>query len=422
MTVPDLRPLRERRFRRLLAAQWASLIGDYIVIAALPFAVFSIGGSAGEVGLAFAASSLAVVALVLFGGVVGDRFQRRSVMIGADLLRFAAQAFLAVQLISGNAEFWQILAVGLLHGAGSAFFLPALSGLIPQTVSSERLAGANALRGLALASAAMIGPALAGILTAASGVGWAFALDAASFLLSAAFLARVRVEQEAPSAAERSAIRELLEGWAEFRRRTWLWAVVVEFALLNALVFAPFQVLGATVAKQALGGAGAWALILTGCGVGGLAGGILALSWRPRRPLLVGTLGIASWAAPLLLLAIEAPLGLIAAAAALAGGGLALFAAIWDTTLQSHVPANQLSRLSAYDWLGSLACLPIGYALAGATEGVVGAGPGLLFGAAVVLLATTLVAALPSVRQLRPARFRASPSPAPAFSSSGGPR
>lgn len=187
------------------------------------------------------------VALVLFGGVVGDRFRRRSVMIGADLLRFAAQAFLALQLISGNAEFWQILAVQLLHGAGSAFFLPALSGLIPQTVSSERLAGANALRGLALASAAMIGPALAGILTAASGVGWAFAADAASFLLSAAFLARVRVEQEAPSAAERSAIRELLEGWAEFRRRTWLWAVVVEFALLNALVFAPFQVLATTL-------------------------------------------------------------------------------------------------------------------------------------------------------------------------------
>lgn len=186
----------------------------------------------------------------------------------------------------------------------------------------------------------MIGPAIAGILIATAGPGWAFAAGAASFLLSAALLAGVRVRAEQPAtAARRSLIGELIEGWTEFCRRTWLWAVVVEFALLNALVFAPFQVLGASVANQSLGGAGAWATILTATGLDALAGGIVALSWRPERPLLAGTLVIASWALPLLLLATAASVGLIAAAVALAGGGLALFSAIWETTLQSHVPA-----------------------------------------------------------------------------------
>src|SRR5690349_947185 len=387
--------LREPNLRRLIGAQWTSLIGDYMVLAALPFAVFAIGGSATQVGIAFGVDAMALLLLVLFGGVVGDRVSRRSVMIAADLARFGGEAIFALLLISGHAEFWMLLAVQAVHGAGSAFFLPAMSGLLPETVCEERLQEANALRGLCASSAAMIGPAIAGIALATTGVGSVFAIDAASFLLSAAFLAMMHLRSR-PS-TERPIIADLVEGWSEFRRRTWLWAVVVEFALVNALVFAPFYVFGASVAEHSLGGPGAWAAILTACGIGELFGGVLVLSWKPKQPLLAATMAIATWAFPVLLLSALAPVGTIIPFAAFAGAGLAVFAAIWQTSLQSNVPSEQLSRLSAYDWIGSLALLPVGYMLAGFTEAAMGLRGGLMSAGIVVLVATVAIASVPSV-------------------------
>ena len=393
-----LGPLREANFRRLAGAQWASLLGDYMILAALPFAVFAVGGSTTQVGIAFGVDAAALLAFLLLGGVLGDRLSRRSVMIGADLVRFGAEGVFALLLLSGRAELWQLLVVQVIHGACSAFFLPALSGLLPETVCEERLQEANALRGLCASSAAMIGPALAGILLATAGPGWVFAVDAVSFLLSAGFLTGLRLD--ARSHGEGSILADLVEGWGEFRRRTWLWAVVVEFALLNALVFAPFYVFGAGVAERSLGGPGAWAAILAAVGMGELVGGLVALSWRPRQPLLAATMAIVAWAPAVLLLAALAPVGAIVPFAGLAGMGLALFAAIWHTTLQSHVPGEQLSRLSSYDWLGSVALLPVGYLLAGFVEAVLGPRAGLLGAGVVVLVATSAMASVPSIRRL----------------------
>jgi len=167
--------LREANFRWLIGAQWTSFAGDYMILVALPFAVFAVGGSAAQVGIAFGVDAIALLALVLFGGVLGDRTSRRSVMIGADLARFGSEGAFAVLLISGHAELWQLLAIQAIHGASSAFFLPALSGLLPETVSEERLQEANALRGLCASSAAMIGSAIAGVLVATFGPGGVFA-------------------------------------------------------------------------------------------------------------------------------------------------------------------------------------------------------------------------------------------------------
>lgn len=411
--------LRDPSLRRLLAAQLTSVSGDYIVIAALPFAVFSIGGSTAQVSIAFGTGALLEIALVLFGGVIGDRFQRRAVMIAADLVRFGSQAIFAALLIFGVAEFWQVVLVQVIQGAGMAFFNPAMSGLMPEVVDERRLQDANALHTIAVAAAAMLGPALAGLLIATAGAGWAFALDAATFLASAALLSRVRVRFPAAPAPSTSPIAALAEGWTEFRRRTWLWVVVAEFALLNALVFAPFQVLGASVANESLGGAGAWTAILTAAGLGQLAGGLLALAWRPRRPLFAVTLLLIFWAAPLVLLASGAPLAAIVAAAAVAGTTLGLFDAIWHTTLQSNVLPDQRSRLSSYDWLGSLALLPLGYLLTGLAQALIGADATLIAAAFVVVLATAVVVPLPSIRRLRSPEPRRALAPAAATSGSG---
>jgi MFS family permease len=387
--------------RRFLAAQLASISGDFIVIAALPFAVFAIGGSGAEVGVAFGAGALLEVLVVLFGGVIGDRFQRRAVMIAADVVRFASQGVLAVLLIAGVAEFWQIVVVQIIQGVGAAFFNPAMNGMVPEVVSERRLQDANALLTTSFAVGTMLGPALAGVLIAFWGVGWAFALDAATFGISAALLTSIRLPPAPPREPGGSIIGDMLEGWKEFRLRTWLWVVVAEFAVLNALVFGPFQMLGASVAVDSLGGLGAWAVILTANGVGRLGGGLVAIFWRPQRPLFTATLLIASWAVPLTLLAMAAPLPAIVLTVAIAGAALSVFGAIWHTTLQSRVPEDQRSRMSSYDWLGSLALLPFGYLIAGAAQSLVGAEATLFAGACLVLAATAIVVPLSAIRGIR---------------------
>jgi hypothetical protein len=176
---------------------------------------------------------------------------------------------------------------------------------------------------------------------------------------------------------------------------------VAEVALLNTFVFAPFFVIGPTVAVESLGGPSAWAGILAAMGLGELAGGLVALSWRPARPLLAATLVMGLWTAPLLLLAILAPAGLIAAGAAGAGFSLAVFGALWETTLQTRIPANLRSRLSSYDLLGSFGLLPVGYLLGAFVLDGVGAQPGLIAAAGIIAVATFVVVAVPSVRELK---------------------
>lgn len=400
--IPHLRVLGNGQFRRLLSAEWASRMGDYALAPVIPFAVYGLGGSTTEVAVVFGAEYLTLVLLVLLGGVVGDRLPRRSVMVAADLARFAVQVAVAVAFLTGNAAVWQLVAAQLVLGVGSAFFFPAVTGLVPQTVETENLQAANVARGIAGATASMVGPAIGGAVLVLASPGWAFAADALTFLASAVLLSGLRVTSspdESEMNAEPSVFTEFAQGWTEFRRRTWLWAIVLGFGLLNALVFAPFYVLG----PQVVGDAAAWSTILVGAGAGAVGGGILALGWPPARPLLVATLAVVLWIPLTVLLAAGSPVGVLVLAATLGGGGLAVFGALWETTLQSHIPEGQLSRLSSYDWLGSMGLLPIGYALAGLAAATVGAEGGLIAGAVVLVLTTASWAALGSIRRLRAA-------------------
>lgn len=393
--------LRKRDVRRFLAAQLASISGDFIVIAALPFAVFALGGTGTQVGIAFGAGALFEVFALLFGGAVGDRFQRRTVMVAADGIRFASQAVLALLLILGVAEFWQLLLVQVIQGVGAAFFNPAMNGFVPEVVPERRLQDANALLTATFAAGTMLGPATAGMLMAVFGVGWAFALDAITFAMSALLLRSIRVPTFAPRGSTDSLRDDMRDGWKEFRKRTWLWVVVAEFGLLNALVFGPFQMLGASIAVDSLGGLGAWAVILTALGVGRLGGALIALFWRPQRPLLTAIFLIGFWAIPLTLLATAAPLPAIVITTAIGGAVLSIFTAIWHTTMQSRVPENQLSRMFSYDWLGSLGLLPLGYLVAVGGQVLFSAEATLIAAACVVIFATAIVVPLPAIRRIR---------------------
>ena len=256
-------------------------------------------------------------------------------------------------------------------GTATAFFNPASTGLTPMTVTAARLQEANALRGMSMAATQLVGPALAGVLIVTVGPGYALAIDAASFGASALFLTRLQLPPHAELAAQ-SFARDLLDGWREFVARTWVWLIVVSASLGN-MMSGVWLVLAAAWVQQGHGGAGAWAAILVASALGALVAGTTALRIRPRRPLLVGAVVIVPSAVPIVLLALEAPWPTLVVAVLVTGFGNMLFNTLWETTLQQHVPPAALSRVSAYDWFGSLLCQPIGLALAGVAAAAIGA-------------------------------------------------
>lgn len=387
---------RVREFRLLFGGQAISVLGDRMAAVALAFAVLEIGGSTTEVGLVLAAEAFPLVATVLAGGVVADRVSRRAVMVVADLVRVASQTTIAVLLLTGAAEVWMLAALAGVAGAATGFFSPASTGLLPEVVLVEQLQPANALRTSAVSTGEILGPIVGGLLVAAAGAGWAIGADAATFAVSAALLAMLRLppREEAP---ETSFLADLREGWAAFRSRRWVWAVVLNFMVGN-LVWGAWGVLGPVVSDQDLGGAAAWGAVLTAMGVGALAGSVMATQARPRRPLLLVAGADCLFAVPLAVLAVSPPVVLLACGAFVSGAGMALAISVWEATLQRHIPRASLSRVSSYDWFGSLAFYPLGIAIWGPISSVIGIGTSLwlAFG-----LAVTATLALVSIRDVR---------------------
>jgi MFS family permease len=392
----SLEVLRIRDFRLVFGASLVSLLGDGVVPVALAFAVLDLTGSATDLGIVLAARTIALAASLLAGGVVADRVGRRVVMVCADLVRLGTQAAIAVLLVGGHATVAEIAVSQALLGAASGFFNPASSGLIP-AVAGDRLQEANALRGMALAAGNIAGPAIAGVLVVVAGPGWALLIDAASYGASAALLVRVPRDRASSALGRRHFLTDLRDGFHEVRSRTWVWATLAAFAFINAFG-AAFPVLGALTAKQHFGGAGAWAAILVARAVGALIGGTTLLRLRPRRPLLVTTLAGMTSALPTILLAVPAPLAVIVVAAFVSGAGPMVFNTLWETTLQQHIPAEARSRVSAYDWLVSIALAPVGYALMGPLAAGIGVSAALYLCGG---LDFALMASLLTVRDIR---------------------
>jgi MFS family permease len=404
----------EPRFRLLFAGRAVSDFGDKLVPVALAFAVLALDRSPSALGLVFAARMIPMVVLVLVGGVWADRLPRHLVMIVADVVRAVTQALVAGLLVSGRAEVWHLLVLMAVYGAAQAFFDPASTGLVPQTVSRALLQRANGLLQLSRSTANVVGPAIAGILVATVGPGWAFAADSVTFVVSAVFLAFLRIERESREARTRF-VADLVEGWREFSSRTWVWASVAYFAFFHLFVLAPFWVLTPIVADDELGGAGAYATILSAMGVGAIVGGVLALRVEPARPLATAFAVILLEVPLYLALAAAAPVLLIAAFAFVGSVALNLASTLWLTVLQSNVPERALSRVSSYDWLGSLVFLPAGYMLAGPVAESVGIAETLVFAAVWSTASTLAILSLDAVRGVRRKRTSTALEPATAL-------
>jgi predicted MFS family arabinose efflux permease len=406
--------LGEPRFKLLFAGRAISDLGDKLVPVALAFAVLGLDSSASALGLVFAARMVPMLVLVLVGGVWADRLRRNVVMLTADGVRACTQATAGFLLITGRAEIWHLMVLMAVYGAAQAFFDPASTGLVPQTVSSDLLQRANGMLQLSRSTANVVGPALGGVLVATVGAGWAFVADSATFVASAAFLALLRIERETREVRARFTA-DLVEGWREFTSRTWVWVSVAHFALFHLFVLAPFWVLTPIVADEELGGASAYATILAAMGVGSILGGLLALRVEPRRPLAVAFAGILLEVPLYLALAGAAPVAVIAAFALVGSAAINFASTLWLTVLQTNIPERALSRVSSYDWLGSLVFLPAGYVLAGPAAEAFGVAETLVFAAGWSLASTLVVLSLEAIRGVRRSRAKSALEPATAL-------
>lgn len=408
-----LSPLRSRDFRLLWFGQSVSVIGDGLVIVAIGLFVTRLTGNPRDVGLVLAGYSLPLAVFVLLGGVVADRLPRQWVMVATDSVRGAAHLTLALLIVTGWVRIWHMVVIGVLFGVSQAFFQPAYTGLVPQTVPEADIQAAQALGGVSRELASFASPALATALVFTVGGAAAFGLDGLTFVVSALTLVRIRPRPRGAVPERTGLLTELTAGWAAIRTRAWVWASIAGFAVGILVALGPFFVLGPAVSRQVYGTDAVYGVVNAMWGVGTVTGAIAAARWRPRRPMFLGLLLSTVWPAQIALFAAGPPLPTLYCVTALAGLGLGLVGVWWETALAERIPAHLLSRVSAWDWMGSLALLPLGYLLAGPVAAALG-GSAVLIGGGVIGTAGMLLALVPrSTRELT-RLDRATPTPATA--------
>jgi MFS family permease len=392
--------LAERDYRLLFSATTITTVGDRLAGIALAFAVLDLG-SATDLGIVIGVRQGVEALVLVFGGVLSDRLPRNLVLVGASLVQGAAQAATAAIVISGSASIGLLVAFQALYGVGAGFVVPAEVGLVPQTVSAARLQQANALQGMSRNIVGVLGPAIGGALVALGSPGSALAVDAVSFAVCALLLARIHLAPRVAAERRESYFRELRAGWQEFTSHTWLWSTVGIFGFSNMFYVGCFAVLGPEIANTELGGAGAWAVILSVGGAGAVLGSLVAIRVRPSRPLLASVLAPLPMILPLVGLALLWPVWLISCASLLGGMGLSIHLTLWFTVFQREIPEQAQSRVSSYDALGSFVLIPIGMALAGPTAAAIGIDETLWLAVVIFLAATAVIAAIPSVWAIR---------------------
>jgi len=396
------RVLGHRDYRFLWLAQSASVVGDNIVLVALALFIVGRTGSATDLGFVLAAYAFSLVAFLLFGGVWSDRLPRHHVMIATDLVRFVLHGLLAALIFADTVQIWQVVVIEMLFGSAEAFFRPAANGLLPQTVPEEDIQQATAITTMSNNVAEFVGPALATVIVLGAGAGWAFALDAATFVLSAAFLTRVHprrrgtapalegaggVESAHSEPARASVWAEIREGSREVRAHVWVWATLASFCVALFFGLAPWFVLGPVVAREQYGHIAVYGLVEAALGLGTILGSLVGIGWRPRFPMRMAMLAMLLWPFAAILYAAGVTLLLVVPVTVVAGTGIALFDVWWLTALAERIPPEKLSRVTSYDWMVSLGLLPLGYALAGPLAGALGAVPVVLGGAALAIVA-----------------------------------
>jgi hypothetical protein len=394
-----------RNFSYYFVARTVSIFGDAMLVVAAALAIGQVYGATG-VGFVLAAWMIPFLGFILFGGVLADRFSARPLMIGADLVRVAAQGVVAAAFFLGTPPLWLLLACSAVSGGAAAMFQPGVNSMVPLVATDSQRA--NATVKVANSIAQLLGPATAGLLVGFLGAGPVYAVDAGTFAVSAVCLAALRLGPVPVAGTSEPMLRDLAEGWREFRSRTWMWSVILVWVANGIMLFGPLIPLGAVLVSRRLG-APAYGWTESALGAGTILGGLGALRIKPNRPLAAGAVAMFGFGLLPLAIALHASLLPLLAAATVAGLAWAFWSVMWQTSVQTHVPPQLLNRVTSYEVLGSDASLPLGQALSGPVAGLVGAERVLTASVAVSVLGCTTLLLIPAVRNLRRA-----PDPVPA--------
>ena len=393
--------LTERNFRLVFSSTTISAIGDGVAAIALVFAVLHIShDSPTAVGIVLACRQVAAAAIALAAGVLADRLPRHTVLVAVAGAQAVVQGVVGTLVVTGHATVAVLAGLGVVYGLADGFVIPAQNGLIPAVISTVRLQQANALIGLSRSILGFAAPALGGILVAAGSPGGAILIDAASFAVAAVLLAGVHVAPREDVVEPEPFLRDLREGWSEFRRQRWIFNTIVFFSFGNFAAQA-WGVLAPLVMKEHYGGASTYGLVLSIFGAGLVVGGLVVLRWQPWRPLLVSCLAAGPFGLGLWMIAFLVPLPVLLAAQFVAGFGLAIHLALWFTVFQQQVPEAARSRVSSYDALGSFVLIPLGTAVAGPVAAAIGVKETLILAGAITVATNLLVLAQPVVWSIR---------------------
>ncbi len=409
--------LSNRNFRLLLADRLLAPAAAAFSLVGVSFAVLAATGSTADLSYVIAAQAAPSLVFLLVGGVFADRMPPQLVIVAANVMVAAGEGLFGILVLTGHPALWEMIALEVLNGTGIALFYPASMALLPRLVPAEQMREASAISRLTMNAAMMAGAALAGECVAAFGPGWALAACGVGMLGSVPLLLAIRVRPLAraepaaaagqPAADARAAehspsmIRELREGWSEFRSHTWLWATVLQYTVVLAAWCGGFQVLGPAVARAHLGGPAAWGLISAAEATGLIIGGLIALRWMPHRPILYVVLIGAVIAVAPLSLAMLLPLAVICMTSFGLGIAVETMSVLWTVTMAAKIPPDKLARVSAYDGLGTTMGMPVGALVAGPLAARFGV-PATQYGAAAITLIASALALIPrDVRRTR---------------------
>jgi predicted MFS family arabinose efflux permease len=401
-----------RDFRLLLAERLIAPASVGFSMVGVSFAVLRITNSATDLSYVLAAQIAPALVFALIGGVAADRFRAQRVIVVANLLMAVGEGTFGVLVLTGQPPLWAMLGLEALTGTGIAIFYPASQALLPRIVPGAMLQEASAISRLAMNAGLMSGAAVAGLLVAAAGPGWALTLCGLGMVATVPLLLSIRGTQgnlrsgpgdDARGEAEptTSMLTELREGWSEFRSHTWLWVIVAQFCVVLMAWYGAFSVLGPVVAREHLGGAAAWGAITAADSLGLIAGGVVSLRFTPGRPMLFVVLTGAAIAISPLSLAMVLPLP----AVCLASFGLGVFVEMmmvqWTVALARNIPQDKLARVSSYDVLGSVMAMPIGALIAGPLGAAIGISTAQYAAAATIIVASALALIPRDIRTMR---------------------
>ena len=401
-----------RDFRLLLADRLIAPASVGFSIVGVSFAVLKATNSPAALSYVLAAQIAPSLVFALVGGVAADRFPPQRVIVAANLLMAIGEGTFGLLVLTGRPPLWVMIGLEGITGTGVAVFYPASQALLPRLVPRDLLQEASAISRLVMNVGQMAGAAVAGLLVAAAGAGWALVLCGIGMLGTVPLLLAIRgAERAEGKAPARSMLTELREGWSEFRSHTWLWVIVAQFGVVLMAWYGAFSVLGPVVAREHLGGPAGWGAITAADAFGLIAGGLAALRFTPRRPMLFVVLTGGAIAISPLSLAMVLPLP----AVCLASFGLGVFVEMmmvqWTVTMARNIPSEMLARVSSYDVLGSVMAMPAGALIAGPLGAAIGTSNAQYAAAAVIVVASALALIPRDIRTMRSGTAQAPPAP-----------